>query len=167
MLDARNLMERGDYTGAVRRATSAIEAVVEWRLREELTKQHSEADVDRRLAASENDFPGRLRQLCKLMGPSAPSGTLLDEFEETRRVRHDIVHRSRRLTSSEKGRAQRAVDTGRWLFNRIEGKPEREAVRERGLLRSVGRSSMAPRFVTRVGSRGVEVEQPKASSDLV
>lgn len=32
LLDARSLMERGDYTGAVRRTVTAVEAVVAWAL---------------------------------------------------------------------------------------------------------------------------------------
>lgn len=32
LLDARSLMERGDYTGAVRRTATALEAVVGWAL---------------------------------------------------------------------------------------------------------------------------------------
>ena len=36
LLDARSLMERGDYTGAVRRTTTAIEALIGAKLKEEL-----------------------------------------------------------------------------------------------------------------------------------
>jgi hypothetical protein len=42
------------------------------------------------------------------------------------------IHRALRLTLKDRGRAQRAVDTSRWLYNKIETKPERERLREFG-----------------------------------
>jgi hypothetical protein len=56
---------------------------------------------------------------------------LLEPFS-TRKLRHDIVHRALRLTLKDRGRAQRAVETSRWLHNKIESKPERERLREFG-----------------------------------
>lgn len=157
LLDARSLMERGDYTGAVRRTATALEAVVGWALAAALRDQHDEAEVQRRLSASMNDFPGRLRQWLKLSAVQVPE-QLLDELEVTRTLRHDIVHRARRVPAAERGLAQRCVDTGRWLFNVIEQKPARRDLRERGgSLRSVGRSALAPRFAVEVTSDGARV----------
>lgn len=164
LLDARSLMERGDYTGAVRRATTAIEAVVGWRLRKELLNRCSEAEVETRLTASENDFPGRLRQLQKMLGTSEAWKGLTQQFDVTRQIRHDIVHRGRRLAHDERGIAQRSVDTGRWLFNHIEDLPARARLRDYGVLKSVGRVALATRFPTRVTSSGIEVLPLHASS---
>lgn len=166
LLDARSLMERGDYTGAVRRATTAIEAIVEWRLRKELRKSYAEDEVEKRLIASQNDFPGRFRQLQKLLGTQTLSDSLSTEFEATRRIRHEIVHRGRRLTHQERDRAQRSVDTGRWLFNTIEAIPERARLRDFGVMKSVGRAALALRLPTRITSVGVEV-YPRAVTDEV
>jgi hypothetical protein len=155
LLDARNLMERGDYTGAVRRTVTAIEAVTEWALRQELEKKHSTVEVDAKLAQSENDFPGRFRQWRKLAKPKITNWQE-ELFEQTRQIRHQIVHSGRRLTHADMGEAQKCVDTGRWLYNRIEQKPDREKLREfGGLNRSIGRLAMTVRFPPRLDSDGI------------
>lgn len=162
LLDARSLMERGDYTGAVRRSVTAIEAVVEDALRAELSQTHSPAEVERRLAASQNDYPGRYRQWKKLSG-TVVQKALEDTFERTRTIRHEIVHRARRIHHDERALAQMSVDTARWLFNKVENRPPREALRERSsVLRDVGRVALTPRFETVAGARGIEVQKPAA-----
>ncbi len=161
LLDARSLMERGDFTGAVRRATTAIEAVVEWALRREFARSGWAAEeVEHKLLASQNDFPGRFRQLRKLLPPQTISETLVEEFNRTRSIRHAIVHRAHRISHPERGSAQRSVDTGRWLFNAIEGLPDRARLRDFGTLKSVGRAALAPRFHTVVTAEGIRVESP-------
>jgi vacuolar-type H+-ATPase subunit C/Vma6 len=55
-MDSLNFMERGDYSGAVRRITTAIEAQTEAALRQELLKRYSPAEVDTRLEQSKNDL---------------------------------------------------------------------------------------------------------------
>jgi len=154
LLDARSLMERGDYTGAVRRTVTAIEAVLAWALLGELKKRYSPEDAARKLANTDNDFPGRLAQWRRLAQPPI-SQQEFDEFETTRRIRHEIVHRSRRLLHGERGRAQRAVDTSRWLFNKIEAKPDRAALRDKGVLKSVGRVALTMRYPAAVGAGGI------------
>lgn len=139
LLDALNRMERGDYSGAVRRVTTAIEAIVEDVLRRQLQTRHAAEEAQKRLAASRNDFPGRVRQYCKLSGRILPP-ELNDELERTRATRHAIVHRAHRIPFVERGSAQRSVDTGRWIFNWFEDRPDRSAVRERLIAtRSIGR----------------------------
>lgn len=159
LLDARSLMERGDYTGAVRRTVTAIEAVLEWALAEELRKIYPEEEVERRLEASKSDFPGRARQWLKLARPSI-GWDRFERFEETRAVRHEIVHRGRRLTESDRGQAQMFVDKGRWLYNAVEGKPDRTRLRDFApsrVLRSVGRTEMSPRFPFEVDESGITI----------
>jgi hypothetical protein len=114
-------------------------------VRQELSKQYPEEEAAARGAKTDNDFPGRLRQWRKLADPPI-SQTEFDEFERTRQIRHDIVHKGRRLTHVDRGRAQRAVYTGRWLYNKIEAKPDRARLRDYGVLKSVGRAALAPRF---------------------
>ncbi|MDR3663188.1 MAG: hypothetical protein P4L86_22860 [Mycobacterium sp.] len=163
LLDARSLMERGDYTGAVRRTVTAVEAVLRWALKNELGKQYDEAEAERRTANTDNDFPGRLAQWRKLARPDI-SDALFDEFARTRRLRHDIVHCALRLTFEDRGKAQRAVDTSRWLYNKIEGKPSREHLREfggGGLARAVGRAAMAPRFPSCVTDGRITLTSPE------
>jgi hypothetical protein len=156
LLDARSLMERGDYTGAVRRTVTSIEALLRGALLKELEKKYSPQEAEQRTSNTDNNFPGRLAQWRKLKKPEI-SQEEFDEFERTRQIRHEIVHRGRRLTAQERGRAQQAVDTGRWLYNKIEGKPERARLRDFGVLKSVGRSALALRFPYAVGPDGVTV----------
>ncbi len=155
LLDARNLIERGDYSGAVRRAVTAIEAVTEWALRIELEQKFSKAEVNAKLAASENDWPGRFRQWKKLAKPEI-GDALVATFEKTRQLRHKIVHAGFRLTHEDRGEAEKCVDTGRWLYNKIERKSDRVALREvGGLKRSLGRRALAIRFPSVLDSNGI------------
>jgi len=159
LLDARSLMERGDYTGAVRRTITAIEAVVEWALRIELQSQYPAGDVEKRLEKTRNNFPERLRQWRDLAEPQL-TPRAFEELTAWRAIRHEIVHRSRRLTHDERGLAQQIVDTGRWFYNRVEAKPERERLREKGTtLRAVGRVAMAPRLPTKISQGRIVVTQ--------
>jgi len=139
LLDALNFMERGDYSGAVRRATTAIEAQLESALRQELLKIHPVTEVEKKLKASENDFPGRLRQYQKLSRRKL-SAAQEKELETIRTLRHSIVHNAYRIPLEERERAQEAVDTGRWIFNWIENQPTRKDIRGKRIAkRSLGR----------------------------
>lgn len=156
LLDARGLLDRGDYTGAVRRIVTAIEAVTEWALRRELEKKYAESEVESKLSKTENDFPGRLRQWRKLSKSTRVTDFQVELFDRTRTLRHEIVHRGQRLTQADRGEAERCVDTGRWLYNMIEERSDREQLRERGKLsQAVGRVSMRVQFPATVGKDGI------------
>jgi hypothetical protein len=154
LLDARSLMERGDYTGAIRRTVTAMEALVGWKLRIELEKRYPETEVDSKLYESRNDYPGRYKQWKKLSGSAILAG-LERTFEDTRQLRHEIVHRGRRLTFSDRHQAQFAVDSGRWLYNSIEALPTRTSSRESGALKSAGRVMIQPRFPSSISPQGL------------
>jgi len=158
LLDALNFMERGDYSGAVRRIATAIEAQVESALRQELLKVHPATEVEKMLRDSENDFPGRFRQYQKLSQrklPMAPE----KELETIRTIRHSIVHKAYRIPFNERGSAQKAVDTGRWIFNWLENDPSRSRVREKEIgKRSLGRHISA--FDAEITHAGVIVHKP-------
>lgn len=158
LLDAINFMERGNYSDAVRRVTTAIEAIVQSVLRIELLKKYPEPEVEERLCRSRNDFPGRSKQYQKLSGRKLPS-SLDDELTATRDLRHSIVHRASRISFNDRGRAQRAVDTGRWIYNWFENDPARSDVREKRILRRMlGRHHSL--FDTEIDSLGVVVHKP-------
>jgi tetratricopeptide (TPR) repeat protein len=154
LLDARSLLERGDYAGSVRRVATAIEVEVAWALLKELEKTYPPAKARDRLSRTDNDFPGRLRQWRKLAKPSITE-FLFEELERTRTLRHQIVHEGLRLTQADRGRAARALDTARWLFNQIEGKPDRTFLREHGALKSAGSVDMTIRFPAVLGHDGI------------
>jgi hypothetical protein len=94
------------------------------------TKRYDAAEVTRRLETSKTDVPGRIRQWRKLAGSAMPD-SLFEEYDNTRKVRHEIVHKGRRLTHKDRADAQGMVDTGRWLYNQIEGKSGRARARPR------------------------------------
>lgn len=168
LLDALNFIERGDYSGAVRRITTAIEAQLESVLRQELLKIHPVAEAEKKLKASENDFPGRLRQYQKLSRRKL-SATLGKELEATRAIRHSIVHDAYRISFSQRGQAERAVDTGLWIFNWLENQPTRMDVREKRIAkRSLG--SYFSLFSTEITPTGVIVHKPTSwhySGDII
>jgi hypothetical protein len=156
-------MERGDYAGAVRRVTTAIEAALEGVLRSELVARYGELEAETRLKQSRNDFPGRLRQYESLSGRPFPD-VLKGDLETTRNMRHEIVHRAQRIDFADKGRAHRAVDTGRWIFNWLENDEARKRLRETKLaLRSIGRHTSI--FNARIEQDGVVVDKPYADAD--
>jgi hypothetical protein len=139
LMDALNLMERGDYSGAVRRLATAIEVQTEFALRQELLKNHSKEDTEKLLKNTENDFPGRFRQYLKLSRRKLPD-RLDRELDMTRALRRSIVHDGKRIPFNQRGQAQRSVDTGRWIFNWLENQPARFDVREKKIgMRSLGR----------------------------
>ena len=154
LLDARALLERGDYTGAIRCVVSAIEAVVDWALGNLLAERHGAKEAARRLRASENDFPGRLTEWRKLAKTKMGDG-LFREFQATRTICHEIVHLGRRLTFEDRELAHRAVDTGRWLYDLIEDTPARTQLREAGAMHSGGGIGSTFRFPATVGSGGI------------
>jgi hypothetical protein len=120
----------------------------------ELEKTYPPAEAERRAANTDNNFPGRLAQWRRLARPQI-SQQEYDEFRATREIRHEIVHGGRRLTHQERGRAQRAVDTGRWLYNKIEDKADRALLRDHSALKSTGRVALAPRFPSMIDANGI------------
>jgi hypothetical protein len=160
LLDARTFMERGDYSGAVRRITTALEAIVEAVLAAELRKRYPKSEVERRIEASKNDFPGRVRHYEKLSGRKLPP-ELRKEIEVTRTIRHVIVHRGLRIAFADRGRAQRAVDTGRWAYNWFEDRVERTKLREMELAtKSIGRHLTFSIFDAELTEEGAIVHRP-------
>ena len=153
LLNARSLYERGDYAGAIRRVATALEAEVAWALLNELEKKYPTAEARDRLSRTDNDFPGRYRQWHKL-AKSSIGEPLFDELERTRTLRHQIVHEGRRLTRADRGDVARSLDTARWLFNQIEGRPDRTDLRENVGLKSAGSVDMTIRFPATLGADG-------------
>ena len=154
LLDARSLMERGDYSGAVRRTTTAVETIATWVLPDELRRARGADEADRLLRRTEGNTRARFKLWRELPHPDIGQ-QLLDEFEATRSIRNEIVHEGRRLTLEDRGRAQRSVDTGRWLYNKIEAKPDRARLRDYGVLKATGRVTLDLRFGATLGREGI------------
>ncbi len=154
LLDARSLMERGDYSGAVRRTSTAVETIATWALPDELRRARGPEEADRLLRRTEGNTPARFKLWRELHHPDIGQ-QLLEAFDATRSIRNEIVHEGRRLTLEDRGRAQRSVDTGRWLYNKIEGKPDRARLRDYGVLKAAGRVTLDLRFGATLGQDGI------------
>jgi len=155
LLDALNLMERGDYSGAVRRVTTAIEVVVEAVAGNAVEAASGKPAAEKFLKETRMRFDERVRRHQKLVGRSAPT-TLLKALKEIRELRHKIVHGGYRIGPSERGKAQKAVDTGRWLFNWFENDDAKRDIREKRIaFRSLGRDLTGGIFSPRITPDGV------------
>jgi len=155
LLDALNLMERGDYSGAVRRVTTAIEVIVETVAGRAVAAASGKQIAEKFLKDTKMRFDSRLKEYEKLTCRKL-SGPLHLVLRETRSLRHRIVHTGYRIAPSERGKAQKAVDTGRWIFNWFENDETRRQIREtRIAYRSLGRDSLASVFPSNITPDGV------------
>jgi hypothetical protein len=165
LMDALNLLERGDYSGAVRRITTAVEVVVGERVGTAVAKSEGEEQAKRFLKDTRNRFDLRVAKCEELTGRTLPE-TMRASLKETRDLRHVIVHRGFRIAYGDRHRAQKAVDTGRWTFNWFENDATRSTLREqRVAFRSLGRNLLDGVFRTRITGEGVVVLPPERPGD--
>lgn len=167
LMDALNLMERGDYSGAVRRITTAIEVLVEAIVAREIEGVEGKEAAEKFLKKTQMDFPSRVGKCETLRGRSLPEG-LRKAMNDTRQLRHRIVHGGYRIGAGERGRAQKAVDIGRWTFNWFENNEHRRTIREKRVsFRSLGRDNTYGIFQSEITTEGVVVScAPHPSSGL-
>jgi hypothetical protein len=155
LLDALNLMERGDYSGAVRRVVTAIEVIVEDIVGKAMETAKGKQAAEKFLKDSRMRFDERLKEYQKLSGRTIP-GTSLKTLRETRDLRIKIVHGGYRIGPGEREKAQKAVDTGRWIFNWFENDKDRRNIRENRIaFRSLGRDLTAGIFRPKITPDGV------------
>jgi hypothetical protein len=158
LLDAINFMERGNYSDAVRRIATAIEAIVEARCSEVIERAQGTTAAATFLKKTRTNFPARLRKYEELSNRTL-SNSLRGQLEVTRQLRHRIVHRGHRILPSERDQIQKCIDMGRWTFNWLENDPERQKVREgRIAFRSLGREMPYGMFRAKIVADGVVVE---------
>jgi hypothetical protein len=163
LLDALNLIERGDYSSAVRRVTTAIEVVVEAVLAQALIDVEGK-DAAAKFIKNTRNFSKRVAKYELLSGRTLPDASRAT-MEATRKLRHQIVHKGYRITSAERGRASKSVDTGRWTFNWFENDEKRRAVREKRIaLRSLGRDLTYGIFGGHIIPEGVMLTSPMKPS---
>ena len=155
LLDALNLMERGDYSGAVRRITTAIEVIVEAVAEKAVEAAKGKAAAQKFLKDTRMRFDQRLETYQSFTKRSLPA-VLKKNLSETRKLRHRIVHGGYRIGPSERGRAQKAVDVGRWAFNWFEDDKARSDAREKRVAyRSLGREMPAGIFPSKITADGI------------
>jgi hypothetical protein len=159
LLDAINLMERGNYSDAVRRVTTAVEVIVEAVASKQVELKEGATEAAKFVKNTRMNFPGRIKKYEQLTGRELPSG-LKGELEQTRTLRHRIVHGGYRISPGERGAAQRAVDTGRWTFNWFENDEKRRKARETKVaFRSLGRDMLYGIFRSEITPSGVTVSR--------
>ncbi len=158
LLDAINFMERGNYTDAVRRITTAIEAVVEARCFQVTETAQGTPAAEKFLKRTRTNFVERLAKYEELSERTL-SKWLRDQLEVTRQLRHRIVHRGHRILPAERDQIQKCIDMGRWTFNWLENDPERSKIREKRIaFRSFGREMPYGLFRAKIVAEGVIVE---------
>jgi len=161
LLDALTLMERGDYSGAVRRVTTAMETILYARLLDLLMAKHGEPYGRQMHSDMRDDQTKHIdRYQSQTLNPRPLPDVLHIQLKETRKLRHQIVHHAHRIDYIDRGRAQMAVDIGRWTYNWIEDDQARRDVRERNIgLRSLGRHFTL--FNSEITPDGVVVKSPQ------
>lgn len=160
LLDALNFMERGDYSDAVRRITTAVEVVVAYAVAKEIEAAQGKVCAEAFLEKTKMNFPERVKKYQQVTCRKLPD-TLQQELNNTRQIRNRIVHGGYRIAHGERGTAQRSVDTGRWLFNWFENDASRAKVREERIaFRSLGRDVADFVFNSRIQADGVVVSSP-------
>jgi hypothetical protein len=166
--DAWSLCYRGRFADSIRSAVTAIEVLLEARLESVLkTKGLNDADVADQLATTRNRFALRLDDYCRQSGRAVPGPTLhylpylnglslRREFEITRDLRHDIVHRGRRLDLSLRRPMRRALETTTWLFDWLS---DDEPIGDRQIANYAYCESLrgSPRMRWEIDSNGVHV----------
>jgi hypothetical protein len=157
LLDALNFMEKGDYSGAVRRITTAVEVLVEAVVATEIERAEGKQRSAAFILRTRTNFPARVKKYEEISGRALAVG-LQTDLDVTRKLRHRIVHQGYRITSGQRGRAQRSVDTGRWIFNWFENNEQRRKIREERIgFRSFGRDLTHGIFSSSIIPDGVNI----------
>lgn len=155
LLDAINLMERGNYSDAIRRITTAIEVIVAAVAEDIVSAKEGSQAAKRFLEDTRVNFQRRVKKYEQLSGRMLPDG-MRRELDHTRKLRHRIVHGGYRVTPAERGSAQKSVDFGRWTFNWFENDTQRREVREQRIARrSWGREMTYNIFRPQITPEGV------------
>lgn len=107
LLDAINLMERGDYSGAVRRIATAIEVLTEAQLRTQLQEQGSTDQQIRDRLFRVSGVNRRIESYAALSGRDIPQEDF-EDWKEIQKIRHRIVHNGYRIDFGDRCEAQEA-----------------------------------------------------------
>lgn len=133
ILDGWSLFFRGRHAESIISFVTAIETLLESKLREVLRKLGTSADkIEKLLFETRAKFFKRFNLYCELaqIRPPGPwinalphlNGLrLADELDRTRDARHRIVHAGTRLEFNLTGPMMRSAETTTWLFNWLLG----------------------------------------------
>ena len=133
LLDGSSLYYRGRYGDSIRSLVTAVEVLLETRIRDEYRASGVAPEiVDTRLAETRNNFGRRLGLYCEITDQRVPGPILswipylngirlADHLEQTRSLRHEIVHGGKRLDHSLRNPMRRAAETTTWFFDWLSG----------------------------------------------
>lgn len=171
MLDGWSLYYRGRYADSIRSFVTAIEVLLESKTREHLrARQIPPERLEKMMRETRNKFNLRLTHYCnasrrRLPGPVLHFVPYLNgfrlrlELEQTREMRHDIVHAGRRLDDSLSKPMRRVAETSTWFFDWMSESDfaERHARRYGFFAQHRG----WPLFASHVEASGVVVTRPE------
>jgi hypothetical protein len=139
LLDAYNFKIRGDYESAIRRAVTAFEILLDKKIKDALikkgkTEQESEKEIEQNY-----EWQKKKKLFYEATGKKLDdilSKDLLTIIEEARRLRHEIVHKGRKITPSERGRVRFFIDHLRFAINSLEEDQRYSSDRDNLLIKS-------------------------------
>jgi hypothetical protein len=168
LLDGWSLYYRGRHADSITSFVTAIEVLLEARLREVLrTLGATPEKVEKTLWETRNKFMKRLDQYCYLTQSRVPgpflhvlptiNGVRLEwELEQTRDLRHKIVHAGQRLDRHLVRPMNQVAETMTWLFDWLsEGKASRLGVKRPSVFYEAGREGFV--FDFRLETGGVNL----------
>jgi hypothetical protein len=129
ILDGWSLYYRGRHAASITSFVTAIEVLLEARLREVMrTLGKSPENVEKSLITTRNNFMRRLDEFCYLTNSRIPGPylhvlptlngvRLREELKQTRDQRHKILHEGQRLNRNLQRPMMRVAETMTWLFN--------------------------------------------------
>jgi len=139
LLNAYNFKIRGDYESAIIRAVTAFEILLDSKIKNFLIKMgKTEEEAEKEI---ENNYIWRLKKelFYKTVGKRLEdvlSIELLKIVEDARKLRHDIVHKGRKILPSEHGMVRFFLDHLRFAINSLEDNSEYSVNRDKLLLQS-------------------------------
>lgn len=157
LINALHMMETGDYNGAVRRVTTAIEVLAEELLLLELKSRYNQEEMDRLFNKIKNNFPEKMEKYLEMSDRKLPNW-IREQLEKIRKMRQRIVHYAHQIDYNNRGAAQELVDKGRWIYNWFENEPHKSELREHHIaLRSLGRD-LGSIYRYEITSKGIVVK---------
>jgi hypothetical protein len=139
LLDAYNSKIRGDYETAIRRAVTAFEILLDKKIKDSLLKKgKTETEAEEEIEKN-YIWPRKKELFYRTIGKRLEdilSPDLLKIVEDARKIRHEIVHKGKKILPSERGKARYFLDHLRFAINLLEENQEHSLKRDKLLLRS-------------------------------
>ena len=139
LLDAYNFKNRGDYESAIRRAVTAFEILLDKKIKDELIKKGKpekevEEEIDKTITwrgGKELFYKATSKKLEDIL-----TVDLLKIIEGARKLRHEVVHKGKKILPSERGKTRFFIDHIRFAINSLEENSEYALERDKLLLKS-------------------------------